>query len=383
MMTRLILLFALCLCATLAVGVPTTAHAEKGHDSQALRLSEGVAKLQKKYKVASISVGLIRDGKVWITAAAGLADKPAGIKAQADTLYLLASCSKPVIGLAVAKLMELDPSFDLDADVNTYLKWPKRLENPDFPGKPITMRHLMRHRSGIAADADIDFPDYPRPDPDKPLDAFLQAQLSKPDSWEGFAPGASESYSNLGAALAALIVEKVSGQDFKTFCNEKLFDPLKLADTRWTFGELTPAQQARVAKPHDTAGRDLGHYGFNDYPSGLLRSSALDFTKLWAAVVSGGAYDGARILTEASVKAFEAVPMFIVHEGDTFSHTGGEEGTNTYFVYQKGGSGYVVLINSDLPDDDHDEDEDGDDEEVDTDPDALWSDLETLIKTFY
>lgn len=317
-------------------------------------LQEKLEKLRDKYKISSISLAVMKGGEVKAAVAVGVADAGTKTAAKANTIYLMASCSKPVVGLAVAKLMELQPGFDLDADVNTYLKWPTPLEHPDFPDKKITMRQLMQHKSGVGRDAPIEYEDYPKPDPDQSLDAFLQAQImgdeASDDAWLETAPGEVYEYSNLGAALAALVVEKASGKDFAAFCEEHLFQPLKMADTHWRFKEFSKEQQARIARPYAEDGEAYEQFGFNDYPSGLLRTSMSDFMRLWGAVAKGGEAGGVRILSAESVKRFESVPMFIGSEDGAFSHDGSEHGTNTYFVYRKDGSGYAVAINSDLED---------------------------------
>ncbi|MFT7580957.1 MAG: CubicO group peptidase (beta-lactamase class C family) [Myxococcota bacterium] len=332
---------------------PDTPGASSGPSAE---FADGVRRLLSEHQLSSIGVAVVQDGQPGFATAYGVADQRTQQDATGDTIYALASCSKPIVGLATARLMELHPEFDLDADINTYLRWPTSLTHPDHPATPVTMRQLLRHRSAIAENGPADYSTYPKPDPDVPLDTFLRGLLTDTDDyWLDHAPGGAEAYSNLGAALAGLVIEKVAGTPFNTFCNEQLFTPLGMDDTRWLFAELSSAQQSRVALPHDDALNPYVHYAFNDYPSGLLRASPRDFARLLAMLVNRGILDGTRVLTDASVSAFETTPMFIEPSTDggvaTFSHDGGETGVNTAFLYRQDGDAYVYLINSDLDDD--------------------------------
>lgn len=309
--------------------------------------------LRAEYGLASISVAALRNGAVRFTGAVGLEDLAEGDAATPDSIYMLASVSKPLVGLAVAKLLE-EPellaegmdALDLDADVNDYLQWDTPLAHPDFPERPITLRQLLSHRSGLVSDADFDYDTYPKPDTDQPLDTFLREQLALEDAWLSTAPGDEEEYSNLGAALVGLIVERAAGVPFNEFCNQHLFTPLGMNDTRWHYRELSDAQRQRLARPHDDTGQGYQHYTFNDYPSGSLRSSARDMARLLLALTNADTRLGPEVIAR-----FQDGAMFVDVDGNRFSHSGGEAGINTYFFYTRGGDGVVILINSDMDDD--------------------------------
>lgn len=324
------------------------------------------AKLQgivDDYSLASISVAVLRHGKLAYKAARGHADIENGKAASTDTIYSLASVSKPVVGMAIAHMIEKNPSFDLDADINDYLKWSQPPRNPTYQNDRITMRHLVLHTSGIVSDSDADYDTYPKPDPNNDLDAYLRPLLAQQKYWGDAKPGTAKSYSNLGVALAALVVERVTGKPFNTYCNENIFTPLGMNDTRWFFKELGPAQQDRVAIPYEGAGDArvrLLHYGFEDWPSGQLRSTAVDYARLLAMLMAGGA----PVLSQTSVGTFETVPLLIEAEGGTFNHSGGEAGVTAFGQYNKGGAGYVFLVNNEI---------------ADSRTDKLFADLDAIV----
>lgn len=303
--------------------------------------------------VASISVGIMQGGALTTAVARGLADIAADRAATRDTIYGLASCSKPVVGLAAAILADEVGDFDLDGDVNDWLDWDPPLAHPDHPDRAVTLRMLLDHRSGIAGDGPADYDTYPKPDPDVGLQPFLEPLLADPGYWL-FEPGQGETYSNLGVALAALVIEQAAEMDFRQFCETRIFDPIGMDDTRWFYGDLSAEQKARHAIPHDPDGEPYAIYAFNDYPSGLLRSTVPDFARLMAALADGGWLDGAEVLPAAAVARFNDEGLSIdAYESDghrAYDHSGGEAGITTYFTYRADGAGYLYLVNTDLDD---------------------------------
>ncbi len=316
---------------------------------QSAALASALSKARANAGVRSISAIAWRDGAVVAEAAAGVADARTKTTAAPNTIYMIASCSKPVVGLALALLMR-EKAIDLDADINTWLQWERPPRNPAFPKVPITLRQLVTHRSSIVSDDEADYPTYARPDPSDDLGRYARSVLEDPEMWEDSAPGAREEYSNVATAVAAHVIEKAAGQPFAAYCRDRIFTPLGLKDTAWFFKEFTAEQRARVARPHDAEGQPLEHYGFDNWPSGQLRSSTRDLARLWMAVQArqgpfrAGA-DGKDVLA-----AFESTPFFIQASGGTFDHSGGEVGVSAYFAYD-GRGGYAYLINHDLPDD--------------------------------
>ncbi len=306
--------------------------------------------LRVKHGLGALGVGVIKDKRLTHAGGYGIADARTGTRAGADTLFSLASVSKIFVGLAIARAVELGHTLDLDADVNDVLGWSPPLAHPDHPDTPVTLRQLVSHRSGIASDGPDDYDTYPKPDPTESLEAFLKRLLLDPEQWMETAPGDAEEYSNLGTALAALVVQKVVGQPFETFCNEQLFAPLGMRDTRWFYRELSAEQRARLARPQGESG-PLEHYGFGDWPSGQLRSTVGDLAAAMIVLMSGGRRGEEAFLGPASLALFHDTPVFIGLDNGAYNHSGGEAGVNTYVEYSLSGDGLIVLTNQDLEDD--------------------------------
>jgi len=319
------------------------------------RFAEG---LIAEYRLPSLALGVIQGGELSLSRAYGFADLHSSQPANIETIYAIASCSKAIVGLAAVKLKEMmGDELNLGGDVNDWLAWPEPLLHPDFPDQPVTLRQLLTHKAGIISDSDADYESYPKPDPDMDLDPFLQDWLLRDESWLESAPGEEYAYSNLGVALAALVLEKAAGQEFRAFCNEQLFEPMGMKDSRWSFSEFNPAQQARIARPHDDLGEPLEHYGFNDYPSGLLRTTLVDLSNLMRTLMADGHAPGGRqVLKPESITLFEEAPLIMEPEewggARAFSHDGGEAGVISRFIYREDGLGYLYFVNGELEEDD-------------------------------
>lgn len=326
------------------------AGATTGGGTESAALAESLATVRAETGVRSISAIAWRDGQIVAQAATGTADARTGTAAAPDSIYMIASCSKPVVGLALALLAEEQP-IELDADINVWLEWPEPPRNPAYPDEPITLRQLVTHQSSLVADDDSEYDTYARPDPPADMTAYFEAELTDPERWADFAPGAQSLYSNIGAALVAHVIEQASEVPFSEYCRSRIFEPLGLRDTGWFFGDFDAAQVARMARPHDEAGEPLEHFGFANWPSGQIRTTTGDLARLWRAVQARQAP-----FSEANLADFEGVSFFIQADAEAlvYDHGGSEYGVGAYFTYDHAGNGYAYLVNHEQPEADAD-----------------------------
>ncbi|MEQ9663406.1 MAG: serine hydrolase domain-containing protein [Parasphingopyxis sp.] len=155
--------------------------------------------------------------------AGGYADLATMRPMTVDDPVRVASVSKLVVALGVLRLVEAG-TLDLDADVSDYLGW--TLRNPAFPDTPITLRHLLGHRSGIRDDAGYALP----------LDANLEAWMRQDGAWNReHEPGRWFHYSNLNFPVVAAAMEGATGERFDRIMHAQVFEPLGLdACFNWT-----------------------------------------------------------------------------------------------------------------------------------------------------
>jgi len=157
-------------------------------------------------------------------------------KAKVDTLFLIASPTKPMTASAVMWLRERK-QLELSEPVVKFL--------PDFKGDgrgAVTIRHLLTHTSGL--------PDMLPENVElrrrhAPLSEFVARTCRTPLL---FRPGEKVSYQSMGILLAAAIVEKVSGQSMPAFLAGKIFSPLRMTRTSLDLGgrKITDTAQSQV-----------------------------------------------------------------------------------------------------------------------------------------
>ncbi len=240
---------------------------------------------------------LVEDGAVVLSMGYGVADIASGERLDPDsTLMRIGSVSKPFVAVAVMQLAEAG-RVSLDVDINRYLK--SMQVQSDFT-TPVTLAHLLTHTAGF------DDPPYvSNTDPAsvRPLAQFLADSMPPVTRM----PGTSFTYSNYGYALAALVVEEVSGQPFDRYVLDQILRPLQMSDTGYLLAPPVPGKIATGYKLVAGAQEPQPIDYDGDYPGGSIVSTAADMSHFLVALADGGCYQGACILRASSVaEMFEA-----------------------------------------------------------------------------
>jgi len=212
--TRLLAVAALVITATSAhAGVQARAAAvDRAHDV--------VRSHRQELGIPGISAAVGIDGMIVWSEGFGYADLENRVPARATTLYRIGSVSKPVTAAAVVQLA-LDGRLDLDAPVQRYV--------PSFPEKehPVSTRQLGGHLAGIRHYRGNESVGEGQRHYDDVVDAlgiFGEDPLL-------FTPGERYSYSSYGWNLISAVVQGAAGQDFLSYMQETVFDPLGMTHT--------------------------------------------------------------------------------------------------------------------------------------------------------
>jgi CubicO group peptidase (beta-lactamase class C family) len=278
-------------------------------DESVVALLEGTL-AGKETPAAAVAVA--RSGGPVSLHAAGLARwEPAPVAAAADTVYLLASVTKPFTATAVMQLAERGRLL-LDDPVARHL--------PEFgaAGKEaVTVRHLLAHTSGLdeaAADAAWEADRGLMASEATRVASVCRAPLA-------FAPGTMQQYCSAGYRILAALVERLSGMDLAAYVSARIAVPLGLTDTAFR-----PPQGAAAARAAAVAGpswprpeREFRRWGMTldemladflafPYAGGGLWSTLLDLVTLGRAylAVLGGAAGGSgagALLSPAALRA--------------------------------------------------------------------------------
>ena len=199
----------------------------------------------EKGEISGAVTLVARNGAVASLESVGMADLAARRPMRPDSLFWIASMTKPITATAVLMLQDAG-KLSIEDPVEKYLpefkdQWmiaEKRGDGMSLarPPRPVTIRDLLTHTSGLG---DVQPPRY-----DCSLAELVMAYARQPLN---FPPGSQWSYSNSGMNTLGRIVEVVSGEKFENFLQTRLFIPLRMRNTTfWPQGD----QLKKLAKAY-------------------------------------------------------------------------------------------------------------------------------------
>jgi len=217
-------------------------------------------------------IGAGKDGRILYTNGYGLAHLEFPTRLTGNTIVEIGSVSKQFTTAAVVLLAQ-DGKLGLDDDVRKYVP-----ELPDF-GKPITLRQLMSHTSGLRDQWALLGALGRGPGTEvHTVDEILE-MLSRQKELN-FNPGEDYLYSNSGYVVLNRVVERVSGKSLAEFTTERIFKPLGMTDTQWRDDHTRVVKNrahAYAAGPNNTWRTDMP---FTDvYGNGGLLTTVSDLLK--------------------------------------------------------------------------------------------------------
>ena len=288
-------------CATVAPWMSSAVAAQRADTS----LDAFIRTWMRTARIPGLAVGVARDGRVTLARGYGFADLAARRPVTRDSMFHIASVTKPVTATVVMQLVE-QGHMQLDDPVDPFLDF--ALRNPRHADTPITFRHLLMHTSGISDEryVEIEFRTRGR-DSDMDIGTQVKDCLAPggksyvPDKCFGpDAPGERWDYSNLGYALLGYLATRISGTDMREQANARIFTRLGMKNISWT---IAGTPKALRVTPYDLVDdRFVAEepVGFPDWSAGMLRASVADFALFLAASADGGATTTARIATADS-----------------------------------------------------------------------------------
>jgi CubicO group peptidase (beta-lactamase class C family) len=271
--------------------------------------------VDRNYISGAVLLAATKD-RVLSCEAVGYADLNAKTPMTPETIFWIASMTKPMTGTALMMLVD-EGKVNVDDPVEKYL--------PEFKGQmviaykdddvtllkrprhPILVREILSHTSGLPMFS--------------PIEAAAADKYRLRDSVRSYAasgllfePGSAYHYSNEGTNTCGRIIEVVTGQDYADFMDERLFRPLGMEDTTFWPDE---DQLARMAKAYYPTGAEFRlaemkisqfTYPINDrqcrhaFPAGGLLSTAADCAKFCQMILNGGVFEGRRYISASSIR---------------------------------------------------------------------------------
>ncbi len=236
----------------------------------------------------------------------GMMNVEQGLEMRKNTIFRIASMTKPITSVAVMMLVE-EGKLGLDDEVSKYLS---EFENPQVVSRldlsagtyetrpatrPITIRQLLTHTSGIG---------YSWSDPGLALIEKLTGRTSESDLPLLHEPGEKWTY-GAGTKVLGDVIEKLSGQSIDAFLANRIFHLLELRDTDYS---VPPDKHARVVTLHQkTDGRitEIPNPATLALPprgDKHLFSTAADYCKFVQMILNRGRIGATRLLKEESVR---------------------------------------------------------------------------------
>jgi CubicO group peptidase (beta-lactamase class C family) len=282
--------------------------------------------MMAKQEIAGAVTMVVDKKQILHLETSGFGDVAAKRPMTPDTLFWIASMTKPVTGIAILMLQD-EGKLAVSDPVSKYLPEFAGLKTPS--GKPanLTITQVLTHTSGLG-EAGGEAARKART-----LADLVPLWLAAPMQYE---PGAQWKYTQSGINAGARIVEVVSGMSFDAFVQKRITDPLGMKNT--TFYP-TNEQRARLATAY-AKNKETGalgpvpprpDYGPRDRPpqgNGGLYSTAPDYARLCQMLLNGGTFEGRRYLTDRAMQFLRTPQTGELPTGFFQSETYGNRGAN-------------------------------------------------------
>ncbi len=355
-------------------------------------LDEYIPALMKETAIPGLVIAKITNGKTSLIKTFGYANFKTDKLVDENTQFNIASISKPIMGLALLKLVD-EGKLELDKNINEYLSF--NIDNPNTEGEIITIRHLATHTSGIADYYDIN--SYANnQDSSTTLKQHLVSLLTPSGSlysdgshYLTSIPGEKRKYSNLAAGLAGHIVEEVTGISLAKYSKQSLFPLLNMPQSSWLLNDL---ELDNIAVPYEveqcipylficanTESAEFNyviseyfnppesnkeyipypHFGNPQYPDGGIRTSIKEISNMLEIMLNNQDPEGNQLLSNESYNEMfrlqlpesvsDSQRFFWRDQSGLTGHMGSDLGVFTALYFDiKSKSGIVILMNRGL-----------------------------------
>lgn len=343
-------------------------------------LDEAVQSAMKEYSIPGAAIAVTHHGKLVYARGFGYADLGAREPVQPESLFRLASISKPITAVAIMQLIE-QGKLSMDDKVFEILKYEPILEGEakfDKRLNDITIRHLLQHRGGWDRDKSfdamfrsVDFANLAQMPPPADCDAIIRVMLGKPLDFD---PGERYAYSNLGYCILGRVIEELSGEAYDNYVKNHVLHPIGATEMRIGATHL-PGRADGEVRYYDPGfsrsvfAKNLGQQVPNAYGAWYLESmdshgawisSAIDLARFGTCLDQP---DNCPILTAESIELmFTPAPNETDRNGRHYvsgwsvntddnglksvGHGGSLPGTNTSLTRREDGKNVVILLNA-------------------------------------
>jgi CubicO group peptidase (beta-lactamase class C family) len=317
-----------------------------------------LTQLMERFRVPGVSVAVMKDYEIHWAKGYGIADVTAGVPVTTDTIFQAASISKPTAAMGVLRLVQ-DGRLSLDADVNTFLKSWKLAAGEFTRERPVTLRALLSHTSGLGDG--FGFPGY---HPKDPVPSVVQILNGEKPSNTGKVlmerpPFSAFKYSGGGVTVVQLAVTDTTGRAFPELMKSLVLDPIGMKNSG--FDQPLAAERDRIAaRAHNGRGgaMDAKWHVYPELEAAGLWTTPSDLARL--AIELQKALEGrsSRVLSAATAREM-VTPVGVgdygvgfglrkLGEGWYFGHGGSNWGFQCdLLAHVRKGYGVAIMTNAD------------------------------------
>ncbi len=279
-------------------------------------------------ELRSVVLLVARNGKIVLHEAIGWRNKDKKIPMEKDTMFRMASNTKPIIATAVSILVE-EKKLSYNDNVRKYI--------PSFDNYRsgfIKIHHLLTHTSGFRI-RPIFYTPLIQKSAEQPDAPNLQLEVARfGETGADEMPGTTYSYSNAGFNTLGALIEIASKQPLEAFMTERIYKPLGMTDSY--HHEVAEKLDGKLKRMSVVYGRkkdkwvpawtpgDPPQYPFIRASGGMI-STAMDYAVFCQMFLNEGIYDGKRILKEETVKL-----MTLPHTASIYTPEEREKRTGFY-----------------------------------------------------
>lgn len=357
--------------------VPPLINAQHFTDSITVALTQ----LSQKNSLVGFGVALVTKDSILYAKGFGYANKETKTPYTPQTVQPIASISKTLLAVALMKAQEMG-KLQLTDPINQYL--PFNIYSPNFPNEPITLQQLVNHTSSIVDGAAYDrtytfknkippfythfiatdeqaevktWVDMFNENEMMPIGEFIKKQYVVGQVWyhktQNFSihrPGTTYKYSNMGANIAAYIIERATGENYAAFVNKQIIAPLQMNNSGWRGKNFQPKNASTLY----WYGYAMPEAALVTYPDGNLMTNLVDYGRFLSTMIRG--YEGEdNVLMAESYQEMMKDPIsasfrkgvFWSVDSEKIGHSGSDLGvlTHAYFL-KENGIGILVFANT-------------------------------------
>jgi CubicO group peptidase (beta-lactamase class C family) len=317
-----------------------------------------LTQLMEKMRVPGVSVAVIKDFEIHWAKGYGTADVSTAALVTPDTIFQAASISKPTAAMGVLRLVQ-ESKLSLDADVNTFLKSWKFPAGEHTRDRPVTLRSLLSHTSGLGDG--FGFPGY---HPKDLLPSVVQILNGEKPSNTGKVlmerpPFTAFKYSGGGVTVVQLAVTETTGRPFPELMKSLVLDPIGMRNSG--FDQPLSAERDRVAaRAHNGRGAamDAKWHVYPELEAAGLWTTPSDLARLAIELQNALQGKSNRVLTASSAREM-VTPVGVgdfaigfglrkLGEGWYFAHGGSNWGFQCDLIaHVRKGYGVAIMTNAD------------------------------------